>query len=103
MDIALIKDIVNRLDPSIAGKEDDPAYRSAVVLLAAVSSGPVVEQLVNVTGYDDSFVDEIAARMRVAGLWTATKVKSDHWLAEDGDTIVSAAFWTDVLVAQGLL
>jgi len=41
--------------------------------------------------------------MRVAGLWTATKVKFDHWLAEDGDTIVSAAFWTDLLVAEGLL
>jgi hypothetical protein len=103
IDISLIKDIVNRLDPSIAGQEDDPGYRTAVVLLAAASSGPVVGQLINVTGYGDSFINEIAARMRLAGLWTATNVKSDHWLAEDGHTILSAAFWTDVLVAEGLL
>jgi len=41
--------------------------------------------------------------MRLSGLWSAMEARCDHWLAEDGDTIRSAVFWADVLVALGLL
>jgi hypothetical protein len=102
-DITLIKDIIDRLDPSIAGEEGDPGYRAAVVLLAAVSVGPVVDKLVTLTGYETSFVNDICQRMYRAGLWSATEVRIDHWLAEDGDTIQAVQFWIDVLIAEGLL
>ena len=100
--IRLIKDMVNRLDPSISGMEEDPAYRTAVVLLAALRIGPRVNDLATLTGYESKFVGDIFARMRLAGLWSETEVRSDHWLAEDGDTIQPAVFWADALVAQGL-
>ena len=103
IDIKLIKNIVDRLDSSIAGEESNPAYRAAVVLLAAVSVGAVVDKLVTLTGYESSFVNDIFQRMCLAGLWSATRVRIDHWLAEDEDTIQPAVFWSDVLVAEGLL
>jgi hypothetical protein len=103
VDVTLIKDIVDRLDPTIKGQEEHPDYRTAVVLLAAVRVGPVVDKLVALTGYESEFVGHILERMRLAGLWSETKVKIGHWLAEDGDTIKTAVFWADVLVAQGLL
>lgn len=102
IDIRLIKDMVNRLDPTLKGMEEDPAYRTAVILLAAVRVGPRVNELAIVTGYDSNFVRDIFERMRLAGLWSATEVRSDHWLAEDGDSIQPAVFWADALVAQGL-
>jgi len=46
IEITLIKDMVDRLDPSIAGKEGDPGYRAAVVLLAAVAVDPVLDKLI---------------------------------------------------------
>jgi len=94
--------MVDRLDPSISGMEEDTAYRTAVVLLAAVSIGSRVNDLAAFTGYERKFVRDISERMRLAGLWSQTGVRSDHWLAADGDTIEPAAFWADALVAQGL-
>lgn len=100
--MALIKDMVNQLDPSSSGTDEDPWYRTAVVLLAAVRIGPRVNDLVALTGYETKFVRDIFHKMRLAGLWSETRVRSDHWLAEDGDTIQPAVFWADTLVAQGL-
>ena len=100
--IRLIKDMVNRLDPTNCGMEQDPAYCTAVVLLAAIRIGPRINELVTFTGYESKFVGEIFERMRLAGLWSDTNVRSDHWLAEDGDTIRPAVFWADVAVAEGL-
>ncbi len=103
-DIAAIKDLAGKLDPSMKDEEEDhPAYRTAVVVLAAVAVGPRICELAALTGYDHDFVAVISERMRLAGLWSETQVKSDHWLAEDGDTIQPVVFLSDVLVAQGLL
>lgn len=62
-EIRLIKNMVDRLDPSCAGDEEDPGYRAAVVLLGAVQVGPVVNELVRLTGYESGFVSDIFARM----------------------------------------
>jgi hypothetical protein len=78
-------------------------YRTAVVVLAAVRVGPIVNKLVALTRYDTKFVEDISLRMRLSGLWSDTQVRSDHWVHDGNDTIEPAVFWSDVLVAQGFL
>ncbi len=101
--MAAMRGMVDRLDPLIEGRDDDPAFRTAVVLLAAACLGPDVDGLVARTGYERELITKIADRMRLAGLWSNTSVSYQHWLADDGDTIEPCSFWADVLVAEGLV
>jgi len=99
-DIMAIKQMVRGIDPDVPD-ESDPGFQAAVLVLAAVSVGPLVNALSDFTGYDEEFVSEIAARMTAAGLWSNNVVCSRHWLKPGA--INRVLFMSDVMVAQGLL
>jgi len=89
------------LDPTLKGREIDDDYRTAVVLLAALK-GPDLKTLVEFTGFDRAFIAKIRSRMMDAEIWTDVYVSCDHWFSANGD-FEGVAFWSDVLVAEGLL
>jgi hypothetical protein len=99
--LAELRATILELDPST-----DPTssrFRTAVILLAAgLFVGPRVDLLVEFTGYSVPFVDGVAGRMRVCGLWSDVEVSTEEWL--DCSTGVKAIpFFTQCLVARGLV
>jgi hypothetical protein len=100
-DLKFVKEALEELDPAMKGCEDEPGYRTAIVLLAALESGPNVEALSRFTGYSPEFIREIAWRSVEAGLWTDDDVCCEHWFTDDGQ-VKGVAFWMDTLVAEGL-
>jgi hypothetical protein len=101
-DLKFAREVLEELDPAMKGCEDEPGYRTAVVLLAALQLGPNVDALSRFTGYSWDFVRAIAGRSIEAGLWTEDDVGCDHWFAEDGQ-VRCIVFWADTAVDQGLL
>jgi len=97
-DLKFVNEAREELDPAMKGCEDEPGYRTAIVLLAALESGPNVEALSRFTGYSPEFVREIAWRSVEAGLWTDDDVCCEHWFTDDGQ-VKGVAFWMDTLVA----
>ena len=81
--------------------EDDTAFRSAVVLIAAFVEGANIERLTALTGYPPEFVADISLRARSAGLWVNEQVCYEHWF--EGDIIRPQAILCDVMVVEGLL
>ena len=73
-DLKFVKEALEELDPAMKGCEDEPGYRTAIVLLAALELGPNVDALSRFTGYSTDFVREIARRSFEAGLWTEDDV-----------------------------
>lgn len=71
--LKFVKEVLEELDPAMKGCEDEPGYRTAIVLLAALELGPNVDALSRFTGYSPDFVREIACRSVEAGLWTEGK------------------------------
>ena len=41
--------------------------------------------------------------MLKAGLWNKSEYPTEHWLIEQENLYKTAAFWADVLVAEGVL
>jgi hypothetical protein len=101
-DLKFVKEALEELDPAMKGCEDEPGYRTAIVLLAALELGPDAEALSRFTGYSPKFIRESAWRSVEAGLWTDDDVCCDHWLAQDGQ-VRFVVFWMDTLVAEGVL
>jgi len=94
-----VKLVVIGNDPDLG--PESPRFRVAVVLLAAaLVAGLSVGLLVRFTGYSMTFVAGIAHRMSASGLWSDDKVCTDRWFAGDH---LTGAFWTDCLVAEGLM
>jgi hypothetical protein len=90
---------VRELDPELDPESAD--FRTAAILLAAAYFvGPDVDRLVHFSSYPITFVADIAQRMRTYGLWSDEGVRVDHWW--NGNRI-TGAFWTDCLVASGVL
>ena len=89
---------VMRLDPSV--KVDDPAFGTAVVVLAAAVVGPNIKRIASFTGYGRPFVAEKARRLRKQKVWVGGKLDVD-WFKPKGEGVV--AFWLDVVLADGLL
>jgi len=44
-DFKFVKEALEELDPAMKGCEDEPGYRTAIVLLAALELGPNVDAL----------------------------------------------------------
>ena len=101
-DLRFVREALEDLDPAMKGGEDEPGYRTAIVLLAALELGPNVDALSRFTGYSPDFVRAIAGRSVEAGLWTDDDVCCEHWFAQDGQ-LRCTVFWTDTLVAEGLV
>ena len=58
--------------------------------------------LANFTGASYSLVSKIRLWMTEAGLWNIRDVRCEHWYNQD-ESFRDVVFWTDVLVAQGLV
>jgi hypothetical protein len=101
-DLKFVKAALEELDPAMQGCEDEPGYRTAIVLLAALELGPNVEALSRFTGYSPKFIREIAWRSVEAGLWTDDDVCCEHWFTQDGQVRL-VVFWADTAVAEGVL
>jgi hypothetical protein len=95
--LKLVKETVEESCPSAA--EDEMAFRTAVVLFAAMSEGPNVENLRALTGYPPEFVAAISFCARNAGLWVGERVCYENWFEED--SVNPLAILLDVMVAGG--
>lgn len=83
------------LDPQLRGNSN--TFKTAVVLLSALSVGQEEDALVCFTSYEREFISLIAGRMRTSGLWNDGNFVC-NWADEATGEI---AFWCDVLVAEG--
>ena len=88
---------IKRLDPGIS--KDDDAFKTGVLLLAALQEGANMQRLAKFTGYDKSFIRVRVTRARDNGIFVGGRVHCDWFDDKSG----AVAFWADVLVAQGLL
>jgi len=101
-DLNFLRRTLIEIDPSLEGCEEDGSFKTALVLLAALSYGPSVGRLADITECLREFVSTISRRMIQAGLWTELDVCCDHWFASES-VLIPAALWCDVLIAQGLV
>lgn len=92
-----IQTLVRELDQAL-GDEDD-YFKSAVLLLAALSVGQDVERLADFTGFPLEFIEPRAWRLKKNGIWKDGQTRA-NWFDEDGGGV---AFWMDVALAEGLL
>ena len=83
--------------PNPALDEQVEAGRAAVVLLVALHRGTDVKSLASLTGYPVEFIQRIADRMQLSGIWKGETVGYD-W--DQGEKSV-VAFTLDIFVAQG--
>jgi hypothetical protein len=76
--IKQVRQIVDeRVEPS------DPAYETAVTMVAALFVGPNVDAIVGLTGSTKDLVENIASRMRGSVLWTDEGVDYYDWFSDD--------------------
>lgn len=95
-----LEETLVELEPELEGTEEDDSYRTALVLLAAITCGPDPTGLARITELPRQFVSKIRQRMIRAQLWTEIDVACDHWYCSDG-AFYTTRFWLDVLVAEG--
>jgi hypothetical protein len=95
--MADIKQFIKTLDPGLP--EDDDAFKTATLLLAALIVGADEEKLADFTGLDPDFIAPRAERLRQNGVWQGEQTHCD-WDNEEGGAI---AFWLDVNVAEGYM
>lgn len=88
---------VHRLDPQL--KESEDSFKTAVLMLSALSVGTEVDALVKFTRLPESFVAERVGRLKAGGVFKGDEIHVD-WFDEENGGI---AFWMDVAVAQGLV
>jgi hypothetical protein len=83
-----------------SNEETNPDTRAAMVTVGAAFVGPDVDRLVQLTGYAQEYVEQIATRLRTSGLWREGTLNYDPWDdAEKG----FVAFILDLEVATGSL
>ena len=97
-----VKERLLELDPCLAGAEVDKSYETGLVLLSALSFGPDAARLAEFTELPQQFVATIRMRMIRAELWSESDTCCDHWFVTE-DAFCAVSFWTDVLVAEGLV
>jgi hypothetical protein len=101
IDKNFLKETLLELEPKLEGAEEDDSYKTALVLLAAITCGSDTTQLAQVTELPRQFVSKIRQRMITAELWTELGAAcGENWYASDGG-FCTTYFWLDVLVAQG--
>ncbi|SPE34653.1 hypothetical protein SBA2_980008 [Acidobacteriia bacterium SbA2] len=81
--------------------KDDMAFRSLVVLFAALMEGTNVENLTVLTGYPPEFVAGISLLASNAGLRINGRVHYDNWF--EGDRLEPYCIFCDLLVLEGRL
>lgn len=91
-----VKNEIRRMDPNCGDGED---FKTAVVLLSSLETGPDSDALATFTGYPRKFVREIGGRLRDSGIWKNGKVYAGDWFDKDG----GLAFWLDVAVGRGFM
>ncbi len=91
-----IKKEIHHLDSTLS--EDDTAFKTAMILFAALEVGANEKRVMEFTGLDRSFVAPRAKRLRENRVWVRGKTHCE-WFGENG----SIAFWADVFVAEGLM
>jgi len=77
------------------------AFRTLVVLFAALLEGTNVENLTVLTGYSAEFVADISLLVRNAGLWVDDSVSYKNWF--EGDRIEPYSILCDLFVLEGRL
>ena len=102
IDLQFVMDTLLELDPSLNGSEPGQTYNTALVVLSALTCGPDIRRLAAFTRLPEAFVAAIRQRMVRAELWTDIGVSCDHWQFGE-HTVDLAAFWVDVLIAEGLV
>jgi hypothetical protein len=90
---------VARMDKNL--KRSDPAFKSAVLLLASTQVGARVKALQDFTAYPRAFIEARAHNLLKSNVWTKDGcVRHSGWFDKrDG----GVAFWLDVAVAEGFI
>ena len=83
--------------PNPALYEQEERDHAAVLLLVALHRGTDVTRLASLTGYSIEFIQQVADRMQLSGIWKGEAVGYD-W--DQGERSL-AAFTLDTLVADG--
>lgn len=98
MTIQEIKKAVKEMDPNL--KTTDPAYKTAILLIATANVGPTQPKLCALTRYPAATVKTFLERGRESGVLKGTKINHSGWFdKKDG----GMAFWLDVLTVQGMV
>jgi len=94
------RQMVSQTVLEILGSNDEtnPFTRAAMVMVGAAFVGPNVDRLVQLTGYTQEYVDQIASRLEASGLWKEATLDYDPW---DDEKIGCTAFIMDLLIAVG--
>lgn len=92
-----IKNIIHELDPNL--QEEDSAFSSAMILLAAAEVGPNADDIASLTNLSSEAVKERFARLEQNGVFKDGKIYCDWFDEETGTT----AFWLDVCIAEGTI
>ena len=84
-------------------KGNESKCRACTVMLAALETGPHIERIAELTGYEKAWVEEIAARMKASGLWTETGTDYGSWSRRGSCRTKqeSLDFVMDMMVATG--
>jgi len=74
-----LEETLVELDARLECTEQDNCYRTALVLLAAITCGSDTTCLARITELPLQFVSKIRQRMIRAQLWTEIYAACDHW------------------------
>ena len=96
-----LNEMVEECCPWARAAKDDTAFRTVVLLFAALAEGTNPESLTVLTGYPPEFVAEISFLARNAGLWVNDGVCYDNWF--ERDKIKPVAMMCDLFVLEGVL
>jgi len=98
MDLLWVKKEVHRMDPVL--KENDEAFKIAVILMSSVIIGANIKRLATFTHYPRNYISKIGLYFRKNEVWKNGKVDTSEWFDKDTGGI---AFWLCVAVGQGYL
>lgn len=101
-DLQFVKDSLAELGFALGGKQPDDTYRTALVIVSALTCGTDAERSARFNKLPVEFVQAIRRRMIAAELWTDMDVHCDHWFA-GSNQVSSSAGSADLLVAEGLV
>jgi len=95
-----VKKEIIRLDKSMkTAGENDHGFRTAVILLSSIITGPNIKKLAKFTGYSRAEISIRASKCREQGIWVGSKIDCADWFKDSG----AVSFWCDSLCADGLI
>jgi hypothetical protein len=92
---ASLRDRIQELRPTLP--QSAPAFKAAVLLLAAQQIGQNIDRLARFTGYPREFIARCARRLCDNGVWQDSRTVTT-WSV---DNLEENAFWADAGVAEG--